>query len=217
MDASTAPFTIAFVAGVTLTKWTSAWAERFPHVPLAFLPVEPGEQVGVLAAGLADVGFVRLPVETAGLSLIPLYAETPVVVLPAGHPLAELETVDLADLAGEDRVELPSTADAVELVAAGGGVLLVPQSIARLHARKDVVTRPVADGEETRIAIAWIAERTTERIEEFVGIVRGRTARSSRGAVRPESPPRAEEPRRTANRVPPKRVPPRRRRPRQGR
>lgn len=197
------PFTIAFVSGVTLTRWTTAWAERFPRQPLAFLPIDPAEQVSVLHDGRADVSFVRLPIEQNGLSVIPLYSETAVVVVPKAHPVSLFETVTLAELAAEDRVpeNLP-VGDAVELVAAGGGILVIPQSMARLHARKDVVARPVTDAAETRIAIAWLAERTTPQVEDFVGIVRGRTASSSRGAapIATAVPVRTQPPRKATQR-----------------
>ncbi len=179
-------FTIAFVTGVTLGRWTTAWEERHPRIPLGFVPTAPDQQVAVLHRGDADVSFVRLPVVREGLSLIPLYTEAPMVVLPKDHPLADLESVTLADLAGEDRV--PPSADAVELVAAGGGIVLLPQSIARLYARKDVIARRIVDAEETAIALAWPADRTTPEIEEFVGIVRGRTANSSRSPQEPVVP-----------------------------
>ena len=35
--------------------------------------------------------------------------------------------------------------EAVETVAAGTGIVILPMSVARLHHRKDVVTRPVVD------------------------------------------------------------------------
>lgn len=174
-------FTIAFVTGVTLTKWTTAWQERNPRVPLAFVATDGESQVTALHRRDADVSFVRLPIAGDGLSVIPLYSEVPVVVLAKDHPLAEASSITLEDLAAEDRVsDTLAAAEAVELVAAGGGILLLPQSIARANTRKDVVARPVVDAAETRIAIAWLADRTTAEIEEFVGIVRGRTANSSR-------------------------------------
>ena len=178
--------TIAFIAGVTLTKWTTAWQERYPRIPLAFVPTDAAAQVAVLHRRDADVSFVRLPIAGDGLSVIPLYSEAAVVVLPKDHPLAEASSITLDDLAAEGRVSAAlAAADAVELVAAGGGVVLLPQSIARANTRKDVVARPVVDAAETRIAIAWLADRTTPEIEEFVGIVRGRTANSSRSPQEP--------------------------------
>ena len=171
-------FTIAFATGVTLTKWTSAWQQRHPSVPLGFVPTTAETQVTVLHRLEADVSFVRLPVLTGGLSVIPLYEEAAVVVLPKDHALADAGSVTLAELAGED-LRPPSVA-AVELVAVGGGIVILPQSIARLAPRKDVVVLPVTDAPSTAIALAWREDRTTPEVEEFVGIVRGRTANSSR-------------------------------------
>lgn len=182
-------FTIAFAAGVTLGRWTGAWEQRQPGIPLAFIPTSELTQTDVLHDESADISFVRFPIDGAGLSAIPLYEEAAVVVLPKKHALAEAESLTLADLLGEDRVNGKLSAeDAVELVAAGGGIVILPQSIARLFARKDVVARLVTDAEPTRIAIAWLEEQTTDEIEEFVGIVRGRTARSSRAGNQPDEP-----------------------------
>jgi DNA-binding transcriptional LysR family regulator len=187
VDELAGAFTIASAAGVTLTRWTRAWQERQRGIPLAFIPTDAASQVSVLHRHVADVSFVRLPIDRAGLSVIPLYDEVAVVIVPKEHPVSAFETVTLAELAGEDRVDSGLSAeDAVELVAAGGGILIVPQSIARLHPRKDVVARPVTDATGTSIAIAWLAERTTPQIDEFVGIVRGRTAASSRSAPTPK-------------------------------
>ena len=208
MDTVPAAFTIAFAAGVTLTRWTRAWEERQRRIPLAFISTDAASQVSALHEGLADVSFVRLPVDRTGLSIIPLYDEVAVVVVPKEHPFSELESVTLADLSNEDRVAgTLSAEDAVELVAAGGGIVILPQSVARLHARKDVIARPVADDVGTSIAIAWLEENTTPQVEEFVGIVRGRTAASSRAVPTPktEKPRKAVTPKtRTTQRARPR-------------
>ena len=114
------------------------------------------------------------------------------MVLPVGHDLERATSVSLADLAGDNILQVGEDAkDAVELVAAGAGLLLVPQSVARQHNRKDVVAVPVADAPSTTIALVWLAQETTADIDEFVGIVRGRGIRSSRGtgAAAPVSKP----------------------------
>ena len=73
------------------------------------------------------------------------------------------------------------TAEAIATVAAGVGIVIVPMSLARLHQRKDVEYRPLLDGPASTVALAWAADRTTPAVDAFVGIVRGRTANSSRG------------------------------------
>lgn len=194
-------FRLAYVPGVIPGKWVRIWHERLPDIPLTLTAVEAAEAAGTLRAGGADAGFVRLPVDRTGLSAIPLYTETTVVLVPKDHLVAAVEEVSVADLAddivlhplddtldwegpppGRPANERPATtADAVELVAAGIGLLVVPQSLARLHHRKDLTYRPVSDAPGSRVALSWPEERTTDLVEEFIGIVRGRTVNSSRG------------------------------------
>lgn len=197
-------FRLAFVPGVTPSKWVRVWEERSPDVPLGLLPVAVADMFSVLREGAADAGFVRLPVDGEDLSAIPLYTETTVVVVPRDHLVTAVEEVALEDLAddvvlhpvddvlgweslpGRPALERPATtADAVELVAAGVGVLLVPQSVARLHHRRDLTYRPVPEAPASRVALAWPQEATTDLVEDFIGIVRGRTVNSSRGRSAP--------------------------------
>ncbi|MFD3466730.1 LysR substrate-binding domain-containing protein [Streptomyces sp. NPDC058682] len=203
-------FRLAYVPGVTPSKWVRIWNERLPDVPLTLVAVSPIEACGVLRAGGADAGFVRLPVDRDDLSAIPLYTETTVVVVPKDHLVAaaeEVSTEDLADevvfhplddtldweqLPGKPAIERPeTTADAIELVAAGVGVLVVPQSLARLHHRKDLTYRPVSDAPASRVALSWPQEETTDLVEEFIGIVRGRTVNSTRGRTPTPPQPKA--------------------------
>ncbi|MBT8227578.1 MAG: LysR family transcriptional regulator, partial [Dactylosporangium sp.] len=74
-----------------------------------------------------------------------------------------------------------TTAAAVELVAAGAGLLVVPQSLARMHHRRDLTYRVVTDAPTSSVALAWVHDRHTDLVEEMIGIVRGRTANSTRG------------------------------------
>ncbi|MET9514788.1 LysR substrate-binding domain-containing protein [Streptomyces sp. NPDC002994] len=202
-------FRLAYVPGVMPTKWVRIWNERLPEVPLTLLGVPAAEAFDVLRGGGADAGFVRLPVDRTDLSAIPLYTETTVVVIPKDHHVAaldEVSTEDLADelvldplddtLVWERRPGLPAnerpatTADAVELVAAGVGVLVVPQSLARLHHRKDLTFRPVPDAPQSRVALSWPEDATTDLVEQFIGIVRGRTVNSTRGRPPAEAEPK---------------------------
>ena len=53
-------------------------------------------------------------------------------------------------------------------------------SVARLHHRKDVTPRPVSDLPTTTVGLSWPVDRDDDRVQAFIGIVRGRTASSSR-------------------------------------
>ncbi|MGW3744628.1 LysR family substrate-binding domain-containing protein [Streptomyces sp. NPDC005146] len=203
-------FRLAYVPGVTPTKWVRIWNERLPEIPLTLVAVTTAEASDVLRGGGADAGFVRLPIERTDLSAIPLYTETTVVVIPKDHIAAAVDEVSAEDLAdeivlhplddtldwerppGRPAIERPATtADAIDLVAAGVGLLIVPQSLARLHHRKDLTYRPVTGVPESRIALSWPEDATTDMVEDFIGIVRGRTVNSSRG--RTATPPQPKE------------------------
>ena len=54
-------------------------------------------------------------------------------------------------------------------------------SVARLHHRKDTAYRPVTDLPPTKVGLAWLVDNDDARVQAFIGIVRGRTERSSRG------------------------------------
>ncbi|TPQ16745.1 LysR family substrate-binding domain-containing protein [Streptomyces sporangiiformans] len=193
-------FRLAYVPGVTPGKWVRTWNERLPNVPLHLVAVSAAEASDALRDGGADAGLVRLPVDRTVFSAIPLYTETSVVVAPKDHVVTAAEEVSAEDLAddivlhplddvldwerrpGRPAIERPATtADAIELVAAGVGLLVVPQSLARLHHRRDLTYRPVVDAPQSSVALSWPEDATTDLVEDFIGIVRGRTVNSTRG------------------------------------
>ncbi|MET9574421.1 LysR family substrate-binding domain-containing protein [Streptomyces massasporeus] len=201
---ATPSFRLAYVPGVMPDKWVRIWNERQPDVPLTLTQVPPGAAAERLLGGDADAGLVRTPVDRDVFSAIPLYTEQTVVVVPKDHLVTAVDEVapeDLADdivlhplddvldwesLPGRPALERPATtADAVELVAAGIGVLVVPLSLARLHHRKDLTHRPLRDAPESSVALAWPEDAKTDRVEDFIGIVRGRTVNSTRGRQQP--------------------------------
>jgi DNA-binding transcriptional LysR family regulator len=211
-------FTLGYVPGVTPAKWVRTWQERVPDVPLTLVQVPAADAPALVRDGDADAVLLRLPADRTGLHAIPLYTETTVVVFPKDHHLAaadELFTEDVADSLvlhplddtldwaappGQPAAQRPDTTkDAVELVAAGVGLLVVPQSLARLHHRKDLVYRPLTDVPQSSVALSWPEDETTDLMEQFIGIVRGRTANSTRG--------RQPEPVTKKKQVPPPRKP----------
>jgi len=210
----TAPsFRLAYVPGVTPTKWVRIWNERLPRVQLELVGVTAAEAADLVRTGGADAAFLRLPIDRTGLNAIPLYTETTVVVVPKDHLVTAAEEVTAADLADDvvlrpldDTLEweqLPghpfadrpeTTALAIELVAAGVGLLVVPQSLARLHHRKDLTYRPISDAPESRVVLSWPEGENSDLMEQLIGIVRGRTVNSSR---QPEPAAKAKQPKKS--------------------
>jgi DNA-binding transcriptional LysR family regulator len=203
-----AVFRLGYVPGVTPGKWARMWAERRPQVPLELVTATTDEALELVRTGAMDAALVRLPIDRTGLHTIPLYTETTVAVVPKDHVVTATEEAAVADLADEivlrpqddtlawpgDRPGRPAafapstTAEAIELVAAGVGLLVVPQSLARLHHRRDLTYRPLADAPGSSVGLAWPDAENTELMEEFIGIVRGRTVNSTRTPRRGETP-----------------------------
>lgn len=194
-DTGAVTFTIAFVTGATPDKWARVWRDRSQE-RLELVPVAEAEQLDTVRSGEASMALVRLPIDRDGLHCIPLYEEQQVVVVGKEHYLSLAEEVTLAELA-EEQLVMPhrsgwtptaaqlawppmSEKDAVEVAASGSGVVIVPASVARLLHRKDTVARPVADLEPTKVGLAWRVDDEDPRVQTFIGIVRGRTERSSR-------------------------------------
>ena len=174
-------FRLGFVTGATPDKWAGIWRER-QREPIELVPVTEDVQEHGIRTGALDMALVRLPVDRDGLHLIPLYEELPVAVMNVDNALTLLDVVTSEDLADEHQDWTGLTVrEAVETVAAGTGVLVVPMSVARLHHRKDVTYRTVTDQEPTQVGLAWLVENDDPRVQTFIGIVRGRTERSSRG------------------------------------
>ncbi|WP_181782180.1 LysR family substrate-binding domain-containing protein [Pseudonocardia pini] len=200
MTEPTAVFRLGYVPGVTPDKWVRMWAERRPRVPLELVAAATDEAVELIRTGAVDAAVVRLPIDRTGLHTIPLYTETTVAVVPKDHVVTATEEAAVADLADEvvlrpqdDTLPWPgdrpgraaayapaTTEEAVELVAAGVGLLVLPQSLARLHHRRDLTYRPLTDAPGSGVGLAWPDAENTELMEEFIGIVRGRTVNSSR-------------------------------------
>lgn len=197
--------TLGYVPGGTPAKWARIWAERHADIPLQLRTVAAAEAADEVRTGAVDIAVLRLPADTSGLAVIPLYEETTVAVVPTDHVLSAVDELSAADLEDEpvllpldhvvDWADAPgvavdhrpeTTEGAIELVAAGMGVLIVPQSLARLHHRKDLTYRPIADAPICPVVLAFPEGPQSPLIEDFIGIVRGRKPGSSRTQTEPK-------------------------------
>lgn len=170
-----------------------------PRTPLELVPLAVADQRAALDRDV-DAAIVRLPIDREDLSVIPLYDEVVVVVCAADSHLTAADELDPSDLAGEvvitprddvlGPLALPTvpaifdppetTADAIATVATGVGIVVVPMSLARAHHRRDISYRPLRGAPVSPVALAWREDRDSPAVQAFIGIVRGRTAHSSR-------------------------------------
>ncbi|MGO4257800.1 LysR substrate-binding domain-containing protein [Marmoricola sp. RAF53] len=196
------PLRVGYVPGVMPGKWERAWKElqrhrRTRHLDLVQTEVE--DQTARLLDGTLDMCLARgerdREFDRDAYHVITLYREQPVVVVGVEHPVAAYDEIDVAELADEHDVMAANPGLAVrygiETVAAGTGIVIVPMSLARLHNRKDVHWLPVHGVDDYPVSLVWLrkppaglgaedAEAREEAIQMFIGVVRGRTANTSR-------------------------------------
>ncbi|MBD0695945.1 LysR family transcriptional regulator [Streptomyces sp. CBMA123] len=188
-------FVVGFMPGLIVTPAVRVMSQRHPELSVEVFRTGWDDQAQVIRDGRADVGYLRLPVDQRGLTVLPLLAEPRVAVLPADHRLAGHDAVTLADLAGEhllqnpDAVLPPHAASALlngrtrpsvqtirtveeklEYVAAGHGFVVLPLSVATFYTRPDVTHLPVHALPPCQVALAWDRSRRSPLIEEFAGI-----------------------------------------------
>lgn len=197
----TEPFRLGVVAGATPGKWISIWRDRYPEIDLELVDIDDTDPRAALLAGDIDMAIAREPFSHDDLHVITLYEEVVGAVVSIDSALESVPEITVDDLAGEviivplddavhfgpiagtvePRFDAPATTeDAIATVATGVGVVIVPMSIARAHRRKDVTFRPITGAKPTTVGLAWDRANDSDDVQNFVGIVRGRTAQSSR-------------------------------------
>ncbi len=144
-----------------LPELLARFQREHPGIEVTLRELNSSEQIDGLLAGRLDAGFVHAPIVPAGLEGVEYLTEPFVCCLPQGHPQARRRQADLALLAGEplvlfarevspayhDRIvslcvesgftpqhrhEVRHWLTVVAFVAAGMGVALVPESLARV-------------------------------------------------------------------------------------
>ncbi|MGW7420183.1 LysR family transcriptional regulator [Streptomyces sp. NPDC054813] len=178
---------VGFRAGIAVIPAARAFEDRHPDVVVDVQRIEGDDQAAMLLDGRIDVGYVRLPIDEAGLRVTPLYTEPRVAVLPAGHRLAGKEEVTEADLAGESLVwhgdpstqptrrPLPNAGypvrgvdETLEHVAAGRGISFLARSASVFYSHPDVVYVPIPELAPDQVCLAVAASHTSPVVDDFV-------------------------------------------------
>ncbi|MFJ2510920.1 LysR family transcriptional regulator [Streptomyces griseoviridis] len=182
---------VGFRAGVPVTPAARRFEDRHPDVVVDVQRIEADDQAAMLLDGRIDVGYVRLPIDEAGLRVTPLYAEPRVAVLPAGHRFADKEEVTEADLAGEPLVWHgdPSTQptrrphpdagypvrgvdETLEHVAAGRGISFLARSASVFYSHPDIAYVPIPELAPEQVCLAVAASHTSPVVDDFVTAAR---------------------------------------------
>lgn len=199
------------IPGAAPDKWVARWRDRYPDSPLEVRFYDDVGQLDRVRGGTVDVGYIRQPqnAETLDKDIfhrVLLYTEDAVVCAASDHWIAAAATsLTAEEIADEARVEpaemlpegaaasihAPQTGSALaraerlalETVAAGAGVVVLPASVARMLARKDVVIRPVDDMPGYQTGLAWLVANDSDLIQDFIGVARGRRPGSARSTA----------------------------------
>jgi DNA-binding transcriptional LysR family regulator len=153
----------------------------------------------MVQARTADLGFVRLPTEEPGFESKKLLRSGTLCVMPPEHPLAAKEKIVLKDLARQEliligrqrtsrdelehalrslgapyrcRVEVHSVEAACACAAAGLGVAIVPELIARAFTSAKLEMRPFVPSLESDYGIISMPGAPLSRAaERFIGLL----------------------------------------------
>lgn len=193
--------TIAFVTGTEPGKWFRRY-EEFSGARLSTLPSsDPFPLLTAPGGAGADLALVRLPDPRVGeeYHVVRLYEEAAGVAVPKDSVYAEVgEEVRWSDVAEEHlnyafSAEVPPAESEAELraalqvVAANVGIAVGPLPLLRALSKKQVAALPLSSlagvGVATEVGLVWLKERDADDIQDFVGVAKGRTARSSRGGA----------------------------------
>jgi DNA-binding transcriptional LysR family regulator len=196
---------VGFRAGILVTPAVRAFAAEHSEVTVAVERLEWDEQEEAILSGRVDIAYARQPISERGLRLIPLFAESRLAALPAGHRLAQrscLSTVDLADepqlrylqaapvpgLSGPQR-PLRSVEEKLEHVAAGHGIIVLPLSATQYYGRPDIVYVPVVDAEPDQVYLACEAARRSKLIADFIRVAESLYADDTARPTAEQAPP----------------------------
>jgi DNA-binding transcriptional LysR family regulator len=185
-----------------LPDMIGAYREQYPDVELALDEMLAAEIADALQRRRIDVGFTRPPLlPESGVAQRVILEEPYVAALPRAHPLTASRAIALSELSDEAFVLYPARPEpsvtgliiaacqaagftprlaqevlhlqtAIGLVAAGVGVSLVPEAVARAQGSRGVsyvpLTPPAVIGP---LAIAWREEDVSPALQRFLALV----------------------------------------------
>ncbi|GAA2067469.1 LysR family transcriptional regulator [Streptomyces albiaxialis] len=179
-----------------LLRAVSLFSERHPDCRVQVREVQLADSRASLLDGSVDLLLASFPFD--GMACGPaLLTERRVLAVPAGHPLADEDSVSLEVLAEHPVVQYPrvtsaafkrdrtpdrtpsgrpvpkgpaggSYSEMLTLVAMGEGVLPVGEQSRHYFPRPDIVYVPLHDAPPIERGLIWPEGNTTERIRAFV-------------------------------------------------
>ncbi|WP_329005371.1 LysR family transcriptional regulator [Kribbella sp. NBC_00709] len=169
-----------------LSKLLDAYAAEPGAVAVEVMLCGPGEPASLLRTGRADVALLHRPYDTtAGFDTEDLHTEQQVVVLPAGHPLANRPQMSMAEVNALTDLPLPrwprrdgtypdglgpqvrDHTQLTQLITLGRACALMPESLGA-QLRDDHAIVPVPDAPAVTTVIAWQPLSRSQAVADLV-------------------------------------------------
>lgn len=199
--------------GVTPDKWGARWNEARRDMPVVLELAEGITALNALAAGGCDIAITRLPttfeefasygadINCEDYFVVRLYEESAGVAAWKEHPVALQHDWRAEDLQGERFHEIfppngvfssssSELADHdlsghIEMVRANIHLLIAPFSVIRAEAGKSIPVARIIDRPAGWVAAIFPKSADCDDIQDFIGVLKGRKAASSRRSERP--------------------------------
>ena len=175
---------IPTVAPYILGDFVPEAVELHPHATLRFEELQTRDLLAALREGQIDLGLCALPVDGKDLTAFPLIDDDFVLALSSHHPLADStddvttgvlarenvlllaeghclrdQALAICSLVHADPTDLHATSlhTLVQMVAAGVGVTLLPETAISVEARagNGIVVREFLDAPSRTLALVW--------------------------------------------------------------
>jgi DNA-binding transcriptional LysR family regulator len=200
--------TSASLAGI-IPSSLAAFRQSNPHVDVQLHRMETVRQLGALAEGQIDIGFLRHPKRyPLGIVGNIVWRQPFVLAMPIDHPLAKRDQISMAALADESfiasSVELelgfggqiqeiaaegnftpkvvgraPDLLTILTLVASGLGVALVPEVFREMHVSRIAYRRLAGPQRNALLAAARRRDDAAPAIKAFLRVMRRMLAESA--------------------------------------
>ena len=185
-----------------VSKSIRSFREKSPGVVFQLSHRDTFSQMGAIADGVLDVGYVRRPQRyLAGLTGFVVSRHPFMAAMPNDHPLAAKQKITQSDLAKEKFIALtiemeagiwgnlaavlpahsspqviqraPDTFTLLTFVGAGIGITIVPQPLQRLDIPGVVYREIVGASRQCEIAVIHRANEASPVVKSYIGVLKG--------------------------------------------
>ena len=187
---------------------------RFPGIAVSLIESGSSQLVDSLRAGRVDAAFIRSPSrEVDGLFVVSIIEEEMLIALPSRHDLAASASLSLEALSGEpfilfpranspevfDNIVLacrragfspkiiqqaPEVASALNLIAAGEGVSIIPASMQHMQPQGVAYRAILGDAPRVPLSLAHRSNEPSAAVRNLTALARRAAAEIGRDTVR---------------------------------